>query len=252
MAIELNITTAFGSHTKTAVRLYEMMTENTGTHMLDSGMSDGRHWQQNQGHTLEEWLHRPSAILETDYSTYVTLDLFGFLNSRVKLTEKAQQFQDAFEVWLAEDSERSPYSCQDMEEWANQFHDNRSDYGDATIANSYNWENFLSQTIQYVNFEFLGESFVMLQIHGGADVRGGYTHPQVFEVSSSYWAHDMTGATIFCNGSECDFRLDISGIYDILNRDGDIYLTSTEFQELKACPECGSTLDAEAPYPTEY
>ena len=35
--------------------IYNMLTENTGTHFLDSGMANGRHWQKNQVKTLEDF-----------------------------------------------------------------------------------------------------------------------------------------------------------------------------------------------------
>ena len=35
--------------------IYNMMIENTGTHFLDSGGEDGRHWQQNQKKTLKDF-----------------------------------------------------------------------------------------------------------------------------------------------------------------------------------------------------
>ena len=35
--------------------IYEMLTENTGTHFLDSGGEDGRNWQRNQKKTLEDF-----------------------------------------------------------------------------------------------------------------------------------------------------------------------------------------------------
>jgi hypothetical protein len=244
MAIEIKINSMFDSRTKTAQRLYELITENTGTHFLDSGMSNGRHWQQNQGHELDEWLARPSAILETEYSTYATLDLFGWLNNRLELTEKAQQFQDAFEVWLKEDSERSAYSCADMEEWANQFHDSK-DF-ESKVANSYNWENLLSQTIQFIDFEFLGETFTLLQVHGGADVRGGYTRPQVFETKSQYWAYDMTDVSIECTAQDCDFYISVHGP-DVTNYNSCCF--EGELRDLKVCPECNGTLEAFAPEP---
>jgi hypothetical protein len=252
MAIEIKIETKFNTHTETAQRLYELLTENTGTHFMDSGGENGRHWQRNQGHTLEEWLARPSAILETEWSTYPILDLFGFLNARLTLTETAKTLQDDFNEFMNADSERSPYYISDMEQWANTWHDNRSDYGDARISYSYNWENWLSQDIQYLNFEHAGQSFVLIQIHGGADARGGFTYPQVFEVNSSYWAHDMTDATIQCTGEGCDYGLDIRGITDIIGVDGSCVMTSSEFYELKGCPECSGTLEAIAPEPSDY
>lgn len=236
--------------TKTERRIYELMTENTGTHFLDSGMDSGRHWQQNQGHTIEEWVARPSAILETEYGTYPVLDLFGFLTARLRLTERAEEFQQAFDAWISEDAERSAFSCADMEEWAEQFHDSRAHFR-AEICNSYNWENYLSQTIQYVNFQFQDSAFVLLQVHGGADVRGGYTRPQVFETESSYWAHDMQNAEIHCTNEECDFYLSISGCVDVYDKDGG-FSTISELSELKVCPECAGSLTAIAPEPGFY
>lgn len=52
--------------------------------------------------------------------------------------------------------------------------------------NTYNGEDLLSQTLQYVYFRCDGTDYVALQIHGGADVRGGYTEPVVFETSDDY------------------------------------------------------------------
>jgi hypothetical protein len=166
--------------------------------------------------------------------------------------------QNDFDAYMEADSERSPYYLSDMEEWANTWHDNRTDYGDARISYSYNWENFLSQDIQYLNFEHAGQSFVLLQVHGGADARGGFTRPQVFEVNNSYWAHDMTDATIQCTGENCEcpegaepcnFYIDVHGpdVYDSegCSWAGDVY-------ELKACPNCGGTLEAIAPEPNKW
>jgi hypothetical protein len=59
-------------------------------------------------------------------------------------------------------------------------------YGDGSpfTENTYNGENLLSQVLQYLYFEFGGESHVLLQIHGGCDVRGGYTKPRAFTLNS--------------------------------------------------------------------
>ena len=34
--------------TQTQQAIFEMLTENTGKHFLDSGGDNGRHWQRNQ------------------------------------------------------------------------------------------------------------------------------------------------------------------------------------------------------------
>ena len=53
--------------------IYNMMIENTGTHFLDSGGEDGRHWQRNQKKTLkdfenEEYISKEMVILQSLYS----------------------------------------------------------------------------------------------------------------------------------------------------------------------------------------
>jgi hypothetical protein len=240
--------------TTTEQRLYEMFTENTGKHFLDSGMSDGRHWQQNQKLTLDDFLARPKATLETEYGTYVTLDLFHFLNDRLELTKKAQALEADFRAFVDDDNSLSFYDCETMETWAGFAHEGTEK--NPTVANSYNWDNYLSQVIQYVTFENSGRWFVMLQIHGGADVRGGYTLPQIFELIGEYAFYDMQDAVIQCTGEgcecpegadPCEFELSIRGGVDIIGADGSCVMTSSEFYELKRCPECGGELQALAP-----
>ncbi len=52
--------------------------------------------------------------------------------------------------------------------------------GEPVTVNTYNGEDLLSQTIQYVYFTIDRGEFVVLRVHGGCDVRGGYTDPVVF------------------------------------------------------------------------
>lgn len=57
--------------------------------------------------------------------------------------------------------------------------------------NSYNGECALSQTIQFTAFGLdtggtASGPFVLLQVHGGADVRGGYTTPRLFSFNGNH------------------------------------------------------------------
>ena len=54
--------------------------------------------------------------------------------------------------------------------------------GEPLTENTYNSESFLSQVLQYSygTCEEFGDVF-LVQVHGGADVRGGYTSPRAFE-----------------------------------------------------------------------
>jgi rRNA maturation protein Nop10 len=245
--------------TATEQRLYEMFTENTGVHFLDSGMSDGRHWQQNQKLTINDFLARPKATLETEFGTYPTLDLFHFLNDRLELTEKAKELEADFRAFVDDDNSLSYRDIETMETWAQFAHEGTEK--NPTVANSYNWDNYLSQTIQYLTFENSGRWFVMLQIHGGADVRGGYTLPQIFEMYDEYCFFGMSSCTVQCTGEgctcpegsePCQFAVDIRGCVDIIGTDGCVAMTSSEFYELKRCPECGGELEAIAPEPSSW
>jgi hypothetical protein len=60
-------------------------------------------------------------------------------------------------------------------------------YGDGEpfTVNTYNGEDALSQVIQYAYAETEAGTIVVLQIHGGCDVRGGYTAPRAFWADES-------------------------------------------------------------------
>ena len=49
--------------------IYEMLTENTGIHMCDSGGKDGRNWQINQKKTLKDFQNDDYIPYEADYHT---------------------------------------------------------------------------------------------------------------------------------------------------------------------------------------
>lgn len=57
-------------------------------------------------------------------------------------------------------------------------------YGDGApfVVNTYNGPDMLSQTLQYLYLEVDGRALVLLSIHGGCDVRGGYGRPRFFEL----------------------------------------------------------------------
>lgn len=256
MTIELNVYT--DSPNPTERRIFEMLTENTGTHFLDSGGDSGRAWQRNQMLACVDFMQRPKASFDvSDWGNEITVDVFHFLNDRLTLTPLAETIQADWEHFINSDEDRSFFACQDMEEFIGQI----TGSAEVDVHNSYNWENYLSQTIQYVDFELGARSFTLLQIHGGADVRGGYTRPQVFETVSNWWSYGMQNAIIDCTGEgcecpegadPCEWSVEIYGCTDIIGADGSAVMTSSEFHELKRCPECGAELQAHAPDPDSY
>jgi hypothetical protein len=67
-------------------------------------------------------------------------------------------------------------SC-DQSEW---LHMQGFEIGDSW--NTYNWGNQFDQILQGCDLKFDGLDYVLIQIHGGADVRGGYTDAKLFKV----------------------------------------------------------------------
>ena len=93
--------------------------------------------------------------------------------------------------------------------------------GEPVTVNTYNEENLLDQTLQFVYFIIDRQDYVVLQVHGGCDVRGGYTDPQVFECNgnSELAIFDYARAGLGCDGesqlddSQC-FLPGVKGVID--------------------------------------
>lgn len=71
--------------------------------------------------------------------------------------------------------------------------------GRVDAVNTYNHESSLSRVIQFSWFHIDGETVVMLFVHGGCDVRGGYTAPKIFHPKDGVeYLFDDRQATICC------------------------------------------------------
>lgn len=165
---------------ETAEVIANMLTENTGRHMLDSGGAYGRNWERNQGKTLDYFLLRPKAYWGYK-GEYVILDVFHFLNDRL---EYDADLDAAFLEWADEEMPDVPWMAV-MEEFASRWTEEENPGMAWQTINTYNNEDSLSQVLQYTQIneesgEWLWGDLYLVQIHGGCDVRGGYTRPRVF------------------------------------------------------------------------
>jgi len=172
-------------YTKTQSILHDMMTENTGIAMMDSGGSYGRAWQRNR--MIQDFRLLPEITLDEPYNKHelptIGKDLFHFLDSQLiydaKMSAEFKRFCN-----LKEYKDESYYYA--MEPFAEKIH-TKSDYPEKPLMyNSYNGDSMLSGTIQYCIFCTEDQDYILLQIHGGCDVRGGYTDPKVFQCSEGF------------------------------------------------------------------
>lgn len=157
--------------------------------MMDSGGENGRAWQRNQdtGIQFGQGLRIDSAggtIPVQDYMEHCFLrtreaaTLQALLLKAVRRADKEAALeyyhrgliQDALE---AMGCEADPDSRKGWDWW-----------------NTYNDETDLSQTLQLLTFKRGDTLFALVQVHQGADVRGGYTDGTLYEVPDRYAMYD--------------------------------------------------------------
>lgn len=187
----------FNADTKAV--LVEMLTENTGRAMGDSGGAYGRNWERNQGRDFEA---EPVATLDVrwnregeEFRPDVTINVYHWLAEKVNFDADLDAIYQAFANSRREDD----HEFSIMEEFV-EFLDATGIYGDGNpcTINTYNGECVLSQTLQLIYFTHKDESYILLQIHGGCDVRGGYTNARIFSADEGVLS--FADATIFADG----------------------------------------------------
>lgn len=226
-----------GELTKTAEKLAEMFTENTGTHIADSGGAYGRNWERNAGKRASDFLAEPEGWGD-EYC--LTLSAFHLCNKFLEFNSMTEGMTKEFRAWVDKSpkwpDEGAEYynTCGSFETWLEET----LGITEAKSFNTYNWDNLLSQVLQGVEFELGGLKLVALSIHGGCDVRGGYSDLVVFNACEC-WLSQTDEARSYCSNSECGLSLNVRG-YDreFYNRDtGDIPRPEGwEFEQ--GCPEC--------------
>lgn len=236
-------------------KIAEMLTENTGVAMMDSGGDDGRMWQRNQGKDFEK---ENEISVDTSFDDVtVSLSTFHYLTSFLEMTDESEALQNDFNEFadLAEHEDTNWFSL--MEDF-----EPEDMVAIGGIVNTYNYENALSQVLQYKVFTldkyncpgdpiYSDKIFIMLQIHGGADVRGGYTKPHIFEIDNDGGQYvdflmSQTDVNCYCEKCEESWYSENSG-YGWDNDNG----IDLEFKIVndKAChAECGCELSFSASF----
>ncbi|MEM3390190.1 MAG: hypothetical protein QXI42_11255 [Thermoproteota archaeon] len=157
----------------------EMLTENTGAHVLDSGGAYGRHWERNR--RVSDFRRLPPFEVDCYSSDEIsfTLNLFHYLTTFLERDQVALDLERRLYEFAELPENRGLAWLTVMEKFARECCEDYSVYGP---WNSYNWENLLSQVIQGITLENDDSTYWILQVHNGCDVRGGYTRPRVFKV----------------------------------------------------------------------
>lgn len=166
--------------------LLTMFTTNTGAALGDSGDHYGRRWEAN---SKRDFLKEPQAVLEQGV---VYANTFHHLAKVLELDDMCRRFNRMkCHDW---DSDNFYGISSRQEEWL-EIHDFTMVGGS---ENTYNYDSNFDQTLQYQKLERDGDQYVLLQVHGGCDVRGGYTDAKLFKI------HD----TDYFLMDDCQFTVD--------------------------------------------
>ena len=172
-------------YTKIEKLIADMLTENTGAHFLDSGGAYGRSWQRNR--EITDFRETPPITVELygkpgDHVDEIgfSLNVFHYLTDYLDTDDNTKRYNRML-TNILKDPDEGYYSS--METLAEKL----KELGEIEAYNSfntYNYDSSLSQILQgvYMNTGY-GETYLILQIHGGCDARGGYTKPRVFYVN---------------------------------------------------------------------
>lgn len=166
--------------------VYKMLTESTGTHFLDSGGTDDRHWQRNQKKSLDDFENEPKVEIDEWYiddggtkldELYPTISIFHFITDCFELDSVCDRFNKKFNVMSDYESEYN-FISSDAEKWLidNEF------IVDNQKINTYNYDNYFSQDVLYTRLKRDDDYYYLVSIHNGADVRGGYTDAKLFKL----------------------------------------------------------------------
>ena len=164
-----------------------MLIENTGTHFLDSGGAYGRAWERNQGKTIEDFEAEPEEMWTYDRDS-------NCLDRRVSVFHYLSQLETD---WVCEEFNAMP--CMDWDaddevygvskaqwDWLKAKHEVKVGY----TFNTYNGDSDLSQILQGSWLTINDEQYLLLQIHGGCDARGGYTDAKLFKPQEEWMIHE--------------------------------------------------------------
>lgn len=186
--------------------IIEMMTENTGTHFLDSGGANGRAWQKNQ--LIKDWDAVPSVDVEVwDDEVIVQYSTYHYLMNFLDVTDESERLNRVL-IEIMDASEESYMS--DVEEFLSMEDIDTTAYACHDIINTYNYENIIDSVLQYAIFEFEDETYIILQVHLGCDVRSGMGTPQIFALDAPDY-FNMSQNDINASCDCCDWWSDDGG-----------------------------------------
>ena len=165
--------------------IFSMLTENTGTHMCDSGGDNGRMWQRNANKCVADFENEPQELYQYDpkyNEIHRTVSVFHYLTHNLEVDDIAFNFNEI--NTNAKDHEADTKTDVFIYGVSSEAWQDLTEFNEVEVSrswNTYNGDSDLSQILQGANLTINEEHYVLIQIHGGADARGGYTDAKLFK-----------------------------------------------------------------------
>lgn len=211
---------------KTKEIIFNMLIENTGTHFLDSGGAYGRAWERNQGKTIKDFEREPEEkwVYDKRFNELSrTVSVFHYL-SQLETDWICDYFNEmGCPDWEAEEV----YGVSKAQwDWLNSKCEVRIE----NTFNTYNRDSDLSQILQGSWLWINDEQYLLLQIHGGCDARGGYTDAKLFKPREEYRIHEYLED--YTDHYMVDEYLESGYIEAVDYEDPTVYYTSEQLIEM--------------------
>lgn len=170
--------TTMSSKIESALR--ELFVEKVGHSMLDSGGAYGyQHDANEKNPPWEKPIITFSLASRGSSETEISVSINTYIHflTCLDITEESEKVRAEYEAFCAEEEQVDDSHFENMTEFSKQ-----------RANNTYNYDNPMDHVFQYVEFTRMGKDkrpheFVILQLHLGCDVRGGYSKPRVFELT---------------------------------------------------------------------
>ena len=207
----------------------EMMKQDTGKHICDSGGYGGRRWQM-------------LANVDLTQSPRVWVDDDGYNKSMFwHLVDNIDSVADIDASYLQFDSEHTDSTWMEtFQAWCEQ---NQIEVLDSMAT--FDYDNMLDGIFQAWSLEDSdGWSYTAISTHNGADYRGGYSQPRIFNAMWDDILGGIRDGMMVCSNKECDERWYTDDNYHWYYDGNGNLMQSKKFGELKKCFTCGSDLVA--------
>lgn len=147
-----------------------LVRQNTGSHCMDSGGANGRHWQR-PAIKKDSWLSF-YEYKDGEFDVSASLNLVSFLDAHLEIDQKLTK---KLHATIKKQTGPIYYSG------AAELLADLTGLKVINSDNSYNHDNDLTQDIQFSavsdqdEWYFSDKTLIVLETHNGADIRGGYS-----------------------------------------------------------------------------